>query len=569
MSSKSIFAKFTCFFCLVFLLSACAPAANATPTSRAAALRNRPTRTPAAPTALPATLSTSLQKSSGWIIFSMADGLYSHLFIYDPNNIPPTRLTDSDWDDEDPALSPDGSKLAYSSSRGGEWDIYILNLHTGDTQQFTQTKKYDGSPAWSPDGQYLVYQTLDDSNLDLIIQSTVDPNAKPIQLTSGVGDNFDPAWSPDGKTIAFVTNRSGQNEHWLANLQSAGNRFTKLMSNTDVQYRFPRWSPDGSSLAWCKQTTESSIEVMSLAEENPSPKELGFGCNPVWSTDGTSIIATLEQPNSNYFIGYQVKENTLFLSPLQTTGHVGSFDWVSASTSKALANFVNLQNLPAPTALFSATLSLPAAANGRKGVVALNDVQAPHAYLADTTDESFYALRKGIGEKSGWDFLASLENAYLPLTATSSPGITQNWLYTGRAIDVNTVPINAGWMAVSREDFNGQTFWRVWIKCLEQTGSCGKPMLTAAWDFSARFDSDPVAYENGGKLSTIPDGYWIDFTEFASRYGWERNPSQSDWRYYYSGILFNQFVFRQELSWQEAMLEIYPPDSLQTPGTGN
>ena len=55
MSSKSIFAKFTCFFCLVFLLSACAPAANATPTSRAAALRNRPTRTPAAPTALPAT----------------------------------------------------------------------------------------------------------------------------------------------------------------------------------------------------------------------------------------------------------------------------------------------------------------------------------------------------------------------------------------------------------------------------------------------------------------------------------------------------------------------------------
>jgi len=55
MIRKSLLSKFIFVFCLVILLSACAPAATATPTSRAAAFRNRPTRTPEVPTALPAT----------------------------------------------------------------------------------------------------------------------------------------------------------------------------------------------------------------------------------------------------------------------------------------------------------------------------------------------------------------------------------------------------------------------------------------------------------------------------------------------------------------------------------
>jgi TolB protein len=93
-------------------------------------------------------------------------------------------------------------------------------------------------------------------------------------------------------------------------------------------------------------------------------------------------------------------------------------------------------------------------------------------------------------------------------------------------------------------------------------------MQTSIWDFSARFDSDPVAYENGGKLSTIPSGYWIDFTEFAARYGWERLPSQADWRYYYPGTLFNQFAYTQGLNWTEAMLELYPPDAIQSLNNG-
>jgi len=512
---------------------------------------------PAAPIAVSA-------KSSGLVIFSMGDGVYSHLFVYGPEFTPMTRLTNGNWDDEDPALSPDGTKVAFSSNRNGQWDIYIIDLKSNTVQPVTQTKTYDGSPSWSPDGQYLIYQTLDGENLDLIVQSISDPTAAPIQLTAKSGNNFDPAWSPDGHTIAFITDRGGQNELWLADLQSIENRFTKLAVADQAEYRYPNWSPDGSTLAWCKQNSESHIEILEIAQKNSLPREIGLGCHPVWSPDASSIMATLDQVNAHYLVAYQIQDKTIFLSPVQTTSEVNSLAWVSTEKSQSITNFVNQQNLPAPMALFSPALTLPLSATGRKGVVKLDDVDVPQAYLADAANEAFIALRQGIGKKTGWDFLASLENAYLPLTSKDSPGLTQNWLYTGRAIDVNTVPMDAGWMAVSREDFNGLTYWRMWLKCIKQDGSCGKPMETAVWDFSSRFDSDPEAYENGGKVAAIPAGYWVDFTEFANRYGWDRSPSQADWRYYYPGILFNQLIYAQGLTWTDAMLELYPSDAIQS-----
>lgn len=572
---------------MCILLVGCSPQTKITPTATidptatsspvsAAIVSNQeipslePTDTPdqsITPTAVP-----SEEKSSiGTVVLSKGDGLYDHLFVYDAESTAGfLRLTNDAWDDIDPALSPDRTKVAYASDRGGEWDIYIIDLVAGTTQQLTQTAQYDGSPAWSPDGAYIIYQTLNGTNLDLEIQSIADPSAAPIQLTDQLGDNYDAAWAPDGRNIAFITNRTGQSELWLADLQNIENRFTPLKTGSQVVYSSPSWSPDGKTLAWCEKDSESHIMTISPWETNPHVYEVGLGCDPVWSSDGTVIMAKLDQPNTNYLAAYRISQRNLYLTPVQMDTEIQSFDWASAGQDTYLANYANVLNLSAETTtLFTPTLSLPLSATGRKGIVELKDVTVKQPYLSDAADEAFNALRQGIGQKSGWDFLASLENAYLPLTEIPSPGITENWLYTGRAIDVNTVPIDAEWMAVTREDFSGQTYWRLWIKCLRQDGSCGIPMTTPAWDFSSRFDSDPEAYENGGKYSSIPEGYWIDFTELANRYGWQRVPSQADWRYYYPGILFNQFVYSEGLSWNEAMLDIYPPDAFASMVSGN
>ena len=105
-------------------------------------------------------------------------------------------------------------------------------------------------------------------------------------------------------------------------------------------------------------------------------------------------------------------------------------------------------------------------------LVPLKDIDAPYPYLSDGVDEFFQALRKEVARETGWDFLGNLENAYLPITTPSLPEFNENWLYTGRAVAINPTPVSAGWITLLREDINGQTYWRMLVRCLYQDASC-------------------------------------------------------------------------------------------------
>jgi TolB protein len=171
-----------------------------------------------------------------------------------------------------------------------------------------------------------------------------------------------------------------------------------------------------------------------------------------------------------------------------------------------------------------------------------------------------------MASESGWDFLASLENAYVPLTAPLDPGMGNDWLYTGRAFAINSLPMNAGWLVVVREDFDAGTYWRVYIRALYQDGSAGMPLHDQPWDFDSRNNGDTSIYEHGGKnQASVPAGYWIDFTERAHSYDWERLPALNTWRASYPGARFNEFAFTGGEDWQSAMLELYPPEAMITP----
>jgi len=63
----------------------------------------------------------------------------------------------------------------------------------------------------------------------------------------------------------------------------------------------------------------------------------------------------------------------------------------------------------------------------------------------------------------------------------------------------------------------------------------------------------------------VPAGYWVDLTELAANFGWERLPARTNWRNFFPGVRFNQFVIRDGLDWNQAMAQIYPPEALATP----
>lgn len=533
------------------------------------------------PTHSPQPVST-LNIDQGLLILSLDEGGNDHLFAYQPEAngagqpLPLTRITYGPWDDITPAISPDGQSVAFASNRNGYWDIYLLDLDSGGITRLTDTLAYEASPSWSPDNLWLVYEAYIDNNLEIVIQSVSSPGDV-IQLTKNPAADFNPAWSPQGRQIVFVSNRSGDDEVWLADLDKGEEeRFQNISQDPTSKDTHPAWSPDSSSLVWSGE--QDGMRNLTLQKRSangdmhlvPSVAErriLGSGDWPAWSADGSTILTILQAPNRIYLTAYPAIDEGVGMPTMELPGEAYGLTWGNNSLTPTLKSIYQLAAQATSTPLYSSSvIALPGEIGERYQLSPLDGVQAPHAYLHDVADESFISLRTRISNEAGWDFLASLENAYVPLTSPLDPGMGDDWLYTGRAFAINSLPMNAGWMVVVREDFGADTYWRIFIRALYQDGSAGMPLHEQPWTFDGRYSADTTLYEQGGVLqASIPPGYWIDFTERAYSYGWERLPALVTWRAFYPAARFNEFVSTGGLTWQAAMLELYPPEALITP----
>ncbi len=277
------------------------------------------------------------------------------------------------------------------------------------------------------------------------------------------------------------------------------------------------------------------------------------------------MYALYETPFDTYLTAYPGIDNNLqvMMPAVKMPGHVTGFSWAEGiflPTPLDAASEVN------PTPIWN-----PASQQGedqeiiKKDLIQLRNLSAPYPQFNQDAIDSFTALRKETRTLSGWDFLSTLENAYIPLIELVDPGVAQDWLYTGRGFLVNDLPRLAHWMIVVREDFGSQTFWRLYIRANKQDGSQGLPIHNFAWDINSRYSGSNTNYENGGALSKeITEGYWIDFTEVAAVFGWERFPAQSYWQYTESAARYQYFAFKQGLSLHSALLELHSPQSIQT-----
>ena len=503
-----------------------------------------------------------------FFIFSLSEFGNSHLFAYNSQGRLETRLTADPWDDITPSLSPDGSKIAYSSRANGYWDLYILELSTGETTRLTDTMEYEASPSWSPDGQWLVFESYRNGSLDLEIISVISPDQKQI-LANEIYSERSPTWSPQGRQIAYVSNKSGEDEIWIADLDKIGEeRFINVSNNKNVSESHPAWSPDGKLLAWAAIPNDSALDgiyVLNL-EENSSPTWLGSGNWPKWSPDGTQIFSIIVSPNESYLTGYYLNGN-LSLQPILLPGGLRGIDFGFTNFTYSLANsFIETGNFT-PSPLYDQIPDqFPIDQNSFLNLINLQDVQAPYAQLLEILGGAFSALRERTAFECGWDALASLDNAFVPISVPLNPGFGNDWLYTGRAFELNPILIEAGWIMIVKEEIGQQTYWRVFLRTRAQDGSQGEPLKQAPWNIKSRLSGTPMAYDQGGQIfQDIPEGFWLDFTFLARDYGWNRVPSLSNWNNYFNGSNFGEFVITSGLDWQSAMHQIYPPEIFITP----
>ncbi|HSM70637.1 MAG TPA: DPP IV N-terminal domain-containing protein [Anaerolineales bacterium] len=498
------------------------------------------------------------------VILSIEEDGYAHLFSYLPNEIRLTRLTNGDWDDISPAAHPNGESIAFASNRFGQWDLYQMDLSSGELTRLTDTSAYEGAPSWSPDGTFLAYEAYRDENLEIVIGPADDPANNAIRLTASPATDHSPAWAPGGRQIAFVSN----GEVILADLDNTDDARFQNLSNTPFAYEsHPVWSPDGSHLAWASHSQNigrSGLYLWNAASQLPA-EWIGDGSFPAWNASGDQIITTVPAPNTNFIIKYAIDGTilgTLTPFPHQVSGLI----WANLVISDSLPEVFDQAAQFTPAALWAASgAPLGEGVSGRWSLVNLENVQAPYPQLHDLADEAFNAFRTRVIDEIGWDALSSLENAFVPITSSLDPGFREDWLYTGRAFAINTLMTNAGWMVAVREDFGAQTYWRLYLRTQAQDGSQGMPLHDPPWDLSARYNLDPQVYEQGGTYSDAPPGYWVDITSLAAQYGWERVPALPNWRTFYAGARFTEFALTGGLDWHTAMLQLYPPDVLLTP----
>ncbi len=550
---------------LAVLLASCAPG---TPTPSGVA----PVVTTVPPPTSTATPSASTSPGDALIILSLNEGGYAHLFAWSLSGKTLTRLTSGLWNDVTPALSPDGRYLAFASDRNNYWDIYLLDLQSGDTVRLTDSPEYDAAPSWSPDGRWLAHETYIEENLEIVIRPVSDPTQTPIRLTTDPGADHSPSWSPQGRKIAFVSTRDGESDIYLADLDRTGDeRFTNLTLSLRGAGSHPTWSPDGRILAFGWQSlayspTLNGIYLWDGETPQRPPQRLADGDWPAWSADGTRLLSLIAGPNQDYIALYN-DHGDLLLPPIPLPGEPRGLIWGAFTLPSLLPEPFRQAAAQTPTPLWAPAVT-PIAEGPRErwAVVPLPDVQAPYPQLHDLVDEAFAALRQRLIQELGWDALANLQNAYVPLTTPLDPGQEQDWLYTGRAFALPNALLDAGWMVAVRQDFGQETYWRLYLRSQAQDGSMGEPLHALPWDLNARYNLDPQAYEAGGQFAaSVPTGYWVDVTALARAYGWERLPALANWRTYFHSARFAEFVLTGGLDWETAMLELYPPDVFITP----
>ncbi len=485
------------------------------------------------------------------------------IYVFSPGLIPTTQLFGDEFEKIHPKTNPDQTKIAFSAKKNGYWDIYIYDFLTQSEIRVTDTPEYEGSPEWSPDGLYIAFETYKNGNLDIYIKSLEAINQSPIQLTNSIAADYSPAWAPNGREIAFVSTRSGEDEIWLAQLDNVENRFKKISQSPDKNNEHPVWSSNGDFLVWSSDVNGyPTLQKYSYAGENSNTVQVSEGSYPVWLENKIYYIQL--EANSNYLSSRKMNDNSVEISSTFIPGQVNGLSVMNLSSAHSLL-FKELSTASDRQISNSTNCFQDNNPDKKTYLSELSDIEAPNPYLIGQVSNSFLELKSQVSNSIGWDFLNSLEKAFSPITDPANPGDDQDWIFTGRAFEFNPLTIYADLVTLVREERNGQIYWRVYLKTRFQDGSQGMPLKQLPWILGTRFSNDPTKYETGGNRIEIPEGYWFDFTSLAQSLGWERQSALSNWKSYFSGARYNQFVCKNGLDWYTAMNEIYPIEALQSP----
>ncbi|WP_295217540.1 Tol-Pal system beta propeller repeat protein TolB [uncultured Brevundimonas sp.] len=205
---------------------------------------------------------------------------YSRIYLYNLTTGRRESLGEFDGQVLAPRFSNDGNKIAFSIIRGGNTDVYVMDLRSRQISRLTSDPGIDTSPSFSPDGSQIVFTSDRSGSARLYVMRADGSGQRPISRGGGIYTA--PSWSPTGNLIAFTKQGGGRFSTGVMNADGSGER---ILSSSYFE-EGPSWAPNGRYVMFARQTPGGDTRLWTVDLSGRVVSQAGYngrGTDPAWS----------------------------------------------------------------------------------------------------------------------------------------------------------------------------------------------------------------------------------------------------------------------------------------------